>query len=51
MPKNITKDNILGRHVYIFEPIPKKNSAIASAATLIGSAGRATDKKKLTERR
>jgi hypothetical protein len=33
-----------------FEPIPKKNSAIASGATPIGSTGRASDKRQFQER-
>jgi hypothetical protein len=40
-----------GRYVYIFEPIPKQISVVASGATPIGSAGRAPDRKKSTEER
>jgi hypothetical protein len=36
--KNIARDSIWNRYDYIFEPIPEKNSAIASGATPIGSA-------------
>jgi hypothetical protein len=37
MSKNIKRHSIWDRYVYSFEPIPEKNSAIASGATPIGS--------------
>jgi hypothetical protein len=42
--------SILGS-VYIFEPIPKKFSAIASGATPIGSAERASDRKEANSKK
>jgi hypothetical protein len=36
--KSIARNNIWKGYAYIFEPIPEKNSAIASGATPIGSA-------------
>jgi hypothetical protein len=38
MLENIARGNIWNRYIYLFEPIPEKNWAIASGATPIGSA-------------
>jgi hypothetical protein len=49
--KTIAGEKNLGGRIYILSLYQKKNSAIASGATPIGSAGRAPDKKAVSRKK